>query len=212
MLNEQAQVTESLQTKHLGGDQQEPGHSTELQKVQAQNDQLCSVIKQMRMELENLSDSSGKREIQQGTDGMPSVDYIHYLENEVRRLKSDNRQLVERLQSCTPQGKPPASNSSKKKSSPHSAVERIKDPPSPAPPPIDDTNLQHQSHLIALSSTIASLQKEKAELERKSEEWKSMAEQLQDKLKEDQEMVCEIAWLKCSLVGLLGQSILQLYL
>ncbi len=55
------------------------------------------------------------------------------------------------------------------------------------PPPPDQatsvvTSQQHRSHLIALSDTIASLQREKAELENKSREWKAKAEHLQGRL------------------------------
>lgn len=170
-------------------------HVTELQNLQAQNKELHAIIKQMRTELEQLSDLTEQRENahqREGT-GKPSLQYVSYLENDVCKLKSENRQLAERLAQVS---KPPTPKSSRRQAGP-TALEHPSTTTGTAGPlsvSSGDSHVarqqqKHRDQLIALSDTIASLQREKGQLERVCEECKGKAQMLQDKLKEEKEMV-----------------------
>lgn len=161
------------------------GHVMDIQTLQAQNEELREVIRQMRMELEQLSDSPIQRD-HHVNQSMPTTNYVQYMEEEVRKVKSENRQLTEQLQQAAAQGKPPTPNTIHKKSPNQGEKRRGHSTP---PSPSVDVHLKHQTHLIALSDTIASLQREKVDMENKTREWKTKVEQLQDKLKEEEELV-----------------------
>lgn len=169
--------------KHgISCDQEIASHVTKITTLSTQNRELQSVIKQMRMELEQLSEWSARKGVQQDSQDMPSLDYVRYMEEQVKKMKSENRQLAEQLQQGLPQGKPPTPGCVKR-----SPVGERKQ----ATPTSVDVQTQHRSHLVALSDTIASLHKEKAEAECKTREWRRKVDQLQDKLKEEQELVMQ---------------------
>ena len=142
------------------------GHVTDsrdhvIHQLKQQNDELHSVIHEMRREIEQLtdwSDEGGKLTNQsaEGNGQVLTVGYVKYMESEVVRLKTENRKLKERIQELPVTQKPPTPPPSSDKKS-------------PTPPPNGDKlsrrENQHRSHLIALSDTIASLQQEKAALE-----------------------------------------------
>ena len=172
-------------------------HVTQVQTLQTQNKELRSVIKQMRTELEELSVTSEHRESQSNADTMPTLDYVKYMESEVRKLKSENRLLVERLQQTIPQGKPPTPSPSNRKilsSPPNPGVKRQHH--SRSNPATPTEQVQDRTHLIALSDTIASLQRDKTEVELACQHWKTHAQKLQSKVKEEQEMVNYVGWLE----------------
>jgi DNA primase len=149
--------------------------------LQTQNDEFRKIIKQMRAELELLSDSRGEPT----AENMPTVGYVCYMEGEVRRLKAHNREIVEQQQQqqqqqqAVPQGKPPTPNTRKTSTL---AEKKQHSPVSSSPE-------QHRNHLIALSETIASLHRERTEMENKEREVRRNLELLQDRLKEEQELV-----------------------
>lgn len=178
----------ALATLHHHGipcDEEVAGHMTDIRTLKAQNDEFRSIIAQMRAELEQLSDWSAHGGERSGTEGMPTADYVRYMEGEVRKLKAQSRELVEQLQRTATQGKPPTPNSVRKKA--RSPVQAEKQQPSEHAPPC--VNVQHRNHLVALSDTIASLHREKAELENTSRDLERNVEHLQERLKEEQELV-----------------------
>lgn len=181
------------------------GHMTDMAKLKTQNEEFRNIIKQMRGELEQLSDWSAQRG-DPSNDGMPTADYVRYMEGEVRTLKSQNRDLVEQLQQTGPQGKPPTPNSAKKRTV---QTEKKQPPPDHTPPSSPATNTRHRNHLIALSDTIASLHREKTELESRVQEWRKRVETLQGKLKEEEELVSLGLWHvgPCSSVASCGSSL-----
>ena len=161
-------------------------HMTQLQQLRQQNEELHGVIRQMRQELEQLAHfsetpDSNKRGVSRGQDKsvLPTAGYVQYMENELVRVKSENRQLLERLQQTPPTGKPPTPSISTGGRS-------------PSPPRASNSageRRQHRSHLIALSDTIASIQKEKGTLELAVVQLRSKVEDLEISLSKEQEQV-----------------------
>ena len=217
-LNEQTLRCESLQRRenaafallhkhNIPWEDHAASHVTELQKLQSQNRELHAIIKQMRTELEQLSELTERESDQQYPEktGETSAQYITYLENDVCKLKSDNRQLTERLAQVS---KPPTPRYSRRQAcltSPGMTVDQkysanttaaFARPVEASPEEGSETRqiqqLQklHNDQLVALSDTIASLQREKEQLKRNHEEWKDKVKLLQEKLKEEKEMVC----------------------
>ena len=162
------------------------GHVSVMATLRAQNEEFRNIIKQMRAELEQLSDWSAQRG-DPSADSMPTADYVRYMEGEVRTLKTRNRDLAEQLQQAAPLGKPPTPNSAKKRT--RSPVRAEKKPTDHTPPSSPAADTRHRNHLIALSDTIASLHREKTALESKALEWRKNAEILQESLKEEEELV-----------------------
>ena len=164
---------------------------TEVQALQRQNQELRAIIKQMRAELEQLSDWSDRR----ASDSTPTTNYVRYMEEEVRKVKSENRKLSEQVQQMAAQRKPPTPNSVKAKTSSPTLERKANHTESPDMVQVKhssatkDMHHQHRGHLIALSDTIASLQREKGALESQVQEWRSKCEDLQGRLKNEQEMV-----------------------
>lgn len=166
------------------------GHMTQLQQLRQQNEELHRVIRQMRQELEHMArlteSHTGKNHEQNGHNIMlPTSGYVQYMEKELIKVKSENRQLMERLQQTQPTGKPPTPTPSSRQSS-------------PSPPHRSNSTQvgsgerrQHRSHLIALSDTIASLQKEKAGLELSVVQLRSRVEELETSLSNEQEQVSD---------------------
>ena len=167
-------------------------HLTQLQQLQQQNEELHVVIRQMRQELEHMAHlsvtSTGKNHEQDGHNNvLPTTGYVQYMEKELIKVKSENRQLIERLQQSQPMGKPPPTPT------PSSGQG------SPSPPRTSNSahvgpgerSRQHRSHLIALSDTIASLQKEKAGLELSMVQLRSRVEELEASLSNEQEQVSD---------------------
>lgn len=172
----------TLQKHGISCDNHMTGYVSDLQTLKTQNEELRDVIKQMRVELEQLSDMSSQK------DGMPTANYVRYMEEEVRQVKSENRQLVEQLQQTGLHRKPPTPTTNVKRKSLSPARGGKKHNRSISPSEESHT-VHHHRHLIALSDTISSLQKEKVELENRGKEWKIETEQLQERLKEEAELV-----------------------
>lgn len=174
-------------------------HVTDMQALQAQNTELRGIIKQMRVELEQLSDWSDHRH----SKDTPTANYVRYMEEEVRKMKVENRRLSEQLQQMAAHRKPPTPEAGKRKSRSFTLEDRKSPGPSalqgagqlqPSPSPSSgtrDVHRQHQSHLIALSDTIASLQREKSQAEALVQQCRGKVQELQSKLKDEQEMVRE---------------------
>ncbi len=161
------------------------GHVTDprdhmIQQLSRQKEELHQVIKQMRQEMEQLTNWSdhgvdgkvhGISESKADT-GLVTTGYVKFLEKELSRLKSENRQLDEKMQERKKPPTPPSSSGERQRLSPSLALER-----------------RHRSHLIALSDTIASLQRERqglegevrrlqGEVERKEERLVALGEQV----------------------------------
>ena len=176
--------------KHgISCDQEMASHVTQITTLGTQNRELQNVIKQMRIELEQLSEWSAGKGGRQDSQEMPTLDYVRYMEEQVKKMKSENRQLAEQLELSVPQGKPPTPAHVKR-----SPVGERKQ----ATPTSVDVQAQHRSHLIALSDTIATLHKEKAETEYKVQEWMRKVNQLQDRLKEEEELVMCVCTCVCA--------------
>ena len=171
-------------------------HVTDHMTLRQQNEELHGVIRQMRQELEQLAHlSETPRGIIHEQDGHapPTSGYVQYMEKELIRMKSENRQLLERLQQTTPSGKPPTPTLSSGQRS-------------PSPPRTSNSaqvgsgeRRQHRGHLIALSDTIASLQKEKASLELSIVQLRSRVEELETDLNKEKEQVCKLSCKECGL-------------
>lgn len=174
---------------HLGD------HVTDIRTLQAQNEKLRGIIKQMRVELEQLSDWSDRCD----GESVPTANYVRYMEEEVRKVKTENRKLSEKVQQTAAQRKPPTPNNAKTDShSPiHDDRKLLSSGHDESPVPQETrrnsspsgVRSQHRTHLIALSDTIASLQREKGEVENQAQQWQGKVKELQDRLKEEQEMV-----------------------
>ena len=163
------------------------GHVTDMQTLHVQNKELCNTIKQMRVELEQLSDLSVlKRE-----QDVPTANYVHYMEEEVRKVKADNRLLVQQLQQGqgVGQGKPPTPASARHKKVAQLSPQAQKQSRSTGQLQESGAESRHRDHLIALSDTIATLQREKGELETREREARGKLEALQHRLKQQEEMV-----------------------
>ena len=162
-------------------------HMTQLQHLRQQNEELHSVIRQMRQEIEQLAETPNRKPYyapnQDDRSVLPTSGYIQYMENELIKIKSENRQLLERLQQAPPTGKPPTPSASPGRggSSPTS--------PRTASASSAGERRQHRGHLIALSDTIASLQREKGALELTVVQLKSKVEELESSLNREQEQV-----------------------
>lgn len=189
-MSSQRDAAVTILHKHGISDQEIASQVTKITTLSTQNRELQNVIKQMRIELEQLSEWSTRKGVQQDSQDMPTLDYVRYMEEQVKKMKSENRQLAEQLQQggLPPQGKPPTPGSAKR-----SPVGERKLPAIPGTSV--DVQAQHRGHLVALSDTIASLHKEKAEAECKIREWKGKVGQLQDKLKAEEELVMQ--WCVC---------------
>ncbi len=177
--SERDAALDTLQSHGLSCDH----HMTKnISSLEAQNSELRHVIKQMREELEKLTDQP-EMVGHEPSSSKVSQDYVRYMESEVRKMKLENRELLNRLQLSSPQGKPPPAPPPPNSSS-------LKKVPSPPPSPTPPKSLRlSQHHLVALSETIATLNREKGELERRCEEERLRTSQLQDRLKEEKEMV-----------------------
>ena len=162
-------------------------HMTQLQHLRQQNEELHAVIRQMRQEIEQLAETPSDKPhpipSQEDRSILPTAGYIQYMENELIKIKSENRQLLERLQQAPPTGKPPTPSASPGRggSSPSS--------PRTAGASSAGERRQHRGHLIALSDTIAGLQREKGALELAMVQLRSKVEELESSLSEEQEQV-----------------------
>lgn len=163
-------------------------HMTQLQHLRRQNEELHAVIRQMRQEIEQIAETpDGKPHpvlSQEDRSILPTAGYIQYMENELIRIKSENRQLLERLQQAPPTGKPPTPSASPGRGGGNSPSS-----PRTAGASSAGERRQHRGHLIALSDTIASLQREKGALELALVQLRSKVEELESSLNREQEQV-----------------------
>eukprot|EP00731_Ephydatia_muelleri_P021528 Em0014g119a len=100
------------------------------------------------------------------SDAPYSAEYVCYLERELAEMKAEKRKMGERFDELAAHRKPPTP------------------PPPPLPLPqsparTSSADSRHRSHLIALSDTIATLQREKCGLELEMVRLKGREEQLQ---------------------------------
>ena len=167
-------------------------HMTQLQHLRQQNEELHTVIRQMRQEIEQLAETSNGSKphpipSQEDRSMLPTAGYIQYMENELIKIKSENRQLLERIQQAPPTGKPPtpllASPGRGGGSSPGSPRTAGAGASSAG------ERRQHRGHLIALSDTIAGLQREKGALELAVVQLRGKVEELETSLSREQEQV-----------------------
>ena len=188
--NERDAAIATLHQHGISNDKEFRGHVANIQALRAQNEELRLSIKQMRVELEHLSDISA----QKAEQIIPAANYVRYMEEEVRKVKAENRQLLEQLQPSqgAAQRKTPTPSSTRAKKakqlSPH-AQKQTHTVGEPQEQKDSTVVAKHRDHLIALSDTIASLQKEKGQLENREREWTRKIEILEQRLKEQEEMV-----------------------
>ena len=151
-----------------------------IQQLQQQNEELRTVIAEMREAMEqvtNRTEKTKKPASQVGAQAVLTVGYVKYLESEVVQLKAEKRELEERIQELLARKKPPTPPPSHNKGN-------ITPPPSG-----DKQSARHRSHLVALSDTIATLQHEKVTLEgqvlrlqSEGQRWRETAQQYQQQV------------------------------
>lgn len=165
-------------------------HMTQLQHLRQQNEELHAVIRQMRQEIEQLAETpNGSKPhpipSQEDRSMLPTAGYIQYMENELIKIKSENRQLLERIQQAPPTGKPPTPSLA----SPGRGGSSPGSPRTGTGASSAGERRQHRGHLIALSDTIAALQREKGALELAVVQLRSKVEDLETSLNKEQEQV-----------------------
>ncbi|XP_013420877.1 coiled-coil domain-containing protein 57 [Lingula anatina] len=118
--------------------------SEEISQLQAQNEKLRTVIRQMRTEMENIGD---QEPVKQKPGNSVTEEYVRMLEDEVRSLKSKMRNAESDLQTKQqPREDPPLAQAQ------DLLMKSIGD------------NALVRSHIQSLNDTIASLRREKVEL------------------------------------------------
>ena len=144
--------------------------------LEQRNQELKAVIQEMRKEMEQCC-VGGQGAPLGGSrmgDAPYSAEYVGYLEREMAEMKVEKRKMAEHLEELGARKKPPT-------------------PPPPPPPQsparIPSSDVRHRAHLIALSDTIATLQREKCALEVEVMQLKGREEQLQDAIRLCQEEV-----------------------
>ena len=156
--------------------------------LEQRNRELKAVIQEMRQEMEQCvsADPAGiadgqlrvKDAFSRVSDAPYSAEYVSYLERELAEMKAEKRKMGERLDELAAHRKPPT--------------------PPPPPPPLplpqspartSSADSRHRAHLIALSDTIATLQREKCGLELEMVRLKGREEQLQGMVRLCQEEV-----------------------
>ena len=153
--------------------------------ISQQNEQLKSIISQMRQEMEQLSHNPQSGE----NGGFCSQGYIKYLENELMRVTTENRKLRAESKEDTRKEdkmahKPPLAPPLQS----HTAEEK---PPRPSSPSM----ARHCGHLVALSETIVVLQREKTALELRVAATQSSLRNCQISLRETREEVKFVPWI-----------------
>ena len=173
-------------------------HTSEILGLQSRNRELHGIIQQMRAELEQLSDLAEQREKEHEEERrkteeekeevpLPSVNYVAYLEKDVCKLKAEIRQMSERLALAS---KPPTPSKGLRGSSdaaPGRGVAGVVS--SSGKNKQQQQQQQHLGQLAVLTNTIAQLQKHNAELENACKDWKKKHDLLQEKLRDEKEMV-----------------------
>ena len=174
-------LAEELQCREGGADDHVSNPRDHMiQQLRQQNEELHQVIAEMREAMEqvtNWTEETEKPANQIAAQEVLTVGYVKYLESEVVRLKAVKRQLGERVQELSASRKPPTPPPSHDKGS-------------ATPPPSGDKNAaRHRGHLVALSDTIATLQREKVALEgqvlrlqSEGQRWKETAQQHQQQV------------------------------
>lgn len=160
-----------------------------IQQLKQQNKELHTVIHQMRREMEQLTDLPEQRDekdeaspkmAQDDGRSILTTGYVKYMESEVVRLKLENQQLKERIQELFQTKKPPTP--------PPLGSKRCTSPPLTGDKP-SKCESQHRAHLVALSDTIATLQREKLALELETLQLNTKVQQLEKSLTAYQEKV-----------------------
>ena len=148
-----------------------------VQRLKEQNSELHTVIKQMRVEMEQLTQATHTPGTPDGGNPVLTPGYVQYMEREVTQLKSEKNQLQDQIRELLAAKKPP--------------TPRSKQSPPPPPPTQSGKSVeqQHRSHLVALSDTIAGLQGEKAQRELECMQLRSAVEALEERLRLTQEKV-----------------------
>ena len=143
-----------------------------ISQLRQQNSDLHNVIRQMREEIETIAEPSNQI----------SASYVHYMEQELTELKLKNRELEVKVQSKqVSSDKPPRSPSVESKS--HVISEDV-----------------HRSHVIALSDTIAALQRDKSGLECELAQCRTGMGRLEGALQEHKEKVRVSYFRGCSIL------------
>lgn len=141
-----------------------------ISQLRQQNSDLHNVIRQMRTELEMITEPTNQI----------SASYVQYMERELQELKSRNRELEVKVQSKQISAeKPPRSPSVERQTRGHTTNEK-------SHVISEDT---HRSHVIALSDTIAALQRDKYGLEVELRQFKARVSQLEGQLQQHKEKV-----------------------
>jgi len=169
-------------------------HTSEILGLQARNRELHGIVQQMRAELEQLSDLAEQREKEREEERgkndekeevqVPSANYVTYLEKDVCRLKAEIRQVSERLTLASKPPTPPSrglrgSDAAPGRGGAGDACTSSK----------NKQQQQQLEQLGVLTDTIAQLQRHNAKLENACKDWKKKHDLLQEKLRDEKEMV-----------------------
>ena len=161
-------VVAALEKPRHGYQTSSQGDFSELEQ---KNRELKAVIQEMRKEMEQCVRASDApmraSHAPLGVMDAPcTAEYVGYLEKELAEVKAEKRKMADHLEELGAHRKPPTP------------------PPPPPPPPsqsparTSSSDWRHRTHLIALSDTIATLQREKCALELEVIRLKGREEQL----------------------------------
>lgn len=155
---------------HVSEDQEAISRDNEIAQLRQQNTDLHNVIRQMRTELETIAEPTNQI----------AASYVQYMERELQELKSKNRDLEVKVQSKQiSTEKPPRSPSVDKVNKDHVTREKGH--------VINEET--HRSHVIALSDTIATLQRDKSSLETQLSQCQAKVGELEVQLQDHREKV-----------------------
>jgi len=165
------------------GDLQDLPPEEKVKSLAEQNDNLRAVIRQMRHDMENLSNELAARSpsvMVQGRDGeegtsVPlTTEYVESLEKEITELKSKNRTLRQQIDDMSQSAKPPR-RSHRETAPSHGGIQ-------PQDPFI-------QAHIKELNGTIGALRQEKLELSAQVKKLQATVDHLQGSLNQAHEEV-----------------------
>lgn len=165
------------------GDLEDLPPEEKIKSLTEQNDNLRAVIRQMRQDMENLSNELAARApsvVVQGRDGeegtsVPlTTEYVESLEKEISELKSKNRTLRQQIDDMSQSAKPPR-RTHRVSAQAHGSLQ-------PQDPFI-------QAHMKELNGTIGALRQEKLELSAQVKRLHATVDHLQGSLNQVREEV-----------------------
>jgi len=173
LVSDYRELKGKLSTSAVGDSEQTRSGSDKdhlISQLKQQNSDLHDVIRQMRAELEDIAEPSNPI----------SVSYVQYMEREVQQLKGKNHELESKIQSkLVSAEKPPRSPSTERTKAANKDSEKAH----------ATSGGIHMSHVIALSDTIATLQREKNEMAVQLSQANTKTRELEQLVREHKEKV-----------------------